>query len=70
MSSTFAGYLRAHENRRAFFREMGATSTDHGHPDAPSPPICRAAEAEALYDKVAARALSAPARPSCSAARC
>ena len=32
--STFAGYLRAHENRRAWFREMGATSTDHGHPTA------------------------------------
>jgi len=29
--STLAGYLRAHENRRAFFRAHGATATDHGH---------------------------------------
>jgi glucuronate isomerase len=28
---TWAGYLRAHEKRRAAFRDMGATSTDHGH---------------------------------------
>ncbi|MEN4902200.1 glucuronate isomerase [Luteimonas sp. TWI1437] len=28
----WAGYLRAHRTRRAFFAQMGATSTDHGHP--------------------------------------
>jgi glucuronate isomerase len=28
---TLAGYLRAHQNRRAFFRTHGATATDHGH---------------------------------------
>jgi glucuronate isomerase len=28
------GYLAAHRNRRAFFKTMGATSTDHGHPTA------------------------------------
>ncbi|ASR42269.1 glucuronate isomerase [Xanthomonas citri pv. mangiferaeindicae] len=28
----WAGYLRAHRTRRAFFAGMGATSTDHGHP--------------------------------------
>ncbi len=28
------GYLAAHRARRAFFKEMGATSTDHGHPTA------------------------------------
>ena len=33
--STFAGLPCARiENRRAFFREAGATSTDHGHPTA------------------------------------
>jgi glucuronate isomerase len=33
--STWAGYLRAHENRRTYFRAVGgATSTDHGHPSA------------------------------------
>lgn len=28
------GYLAAHRQRRGFFRTMGATSTDHGHPTA------------------------------------
>ena len=28
------GYLAAHRKRRAFFKTMGATSTDHGHPTA------------------------------------
>lgn len=30
--STWAGYLDAHRTRRAFFRDHGATATDHGHP--------------------------------------
>lgn len=49
--STYGGYLRAHAVRRAFFREHGATATDHGHPSAFTadlPP----AEADALYAKV------------------
>jgi glucuronate isomerase len=46
------GYLRAHENRRAFFREAGATSTDHGHPTAFTADLPRA-EAEALYARIA-----------------
>jgi glucuronate isomerase len=29
---TWAGYLEAHRIRRAFFKSLGATSTDHGHP--------------------------------------
>jgi len=33
-TSTWRGYLAAHRNRRAFFKSMGATSTDHGHPTA------------------------------------
>lgn len=49
--STYAGYLRAHENRRAFFREAGATSTDHGHPSAFTADLSRA-EADALYAKI------------------
>ncbi len=49
--STYAGYLRAHENRRAFFREAGATSTDHGHPSAFAADLSRA-EADALYAKI------------------
>jgi len=31
---SWAGYLRALENRRQFFAAWGATSTDHGHPSA------------------------------------
>ncbi|WP_420346727.1 glucuronate isomerase [Pelagibius sp.] len=31
---TWEGYLAALRQRRAFFAEMGATSTDHGHPSA------------------------------------
>lgn len=45
------GYLRAHRQRRAFFKSMGATSTDHGHltpATADLPP----AQARALFDKV------------------
>lgn len=30
----YHGYIRALENRRAFFKKMGATSTDHHHPNA------------------------------------
>jgi len=44
-TATWAGYLAAHRNRRAFFRTMGATSTDHGHPTATTcdltPPDCQ-----------------------------
>lgn len=49
--SSYAGYLRAHANRRAFFCEAGATSTDHGHPSPFTVDLPRA-EAEALYVKV------------------
>src|SRR4029453_7960713 len=40
---TWRGYLAAHRNRRAFFKSMGATSTDHGHPTART---CDLTEAE------------------------
>ena len=45
------GYLAAHRGRRAFFKTMGATSTDHGHPTALTcdlPP----GECETLFAKV------------------
>lgn len=48
---SFAGYLEAHRRRRAVFKEMGATSTDHGHPSAATADLS-AAEAEALWTKV------------------
>ena len=46
----FAGYLRALRERRAFFKTMGATSTDHGHPSACTADLV-ASECEALYQK-------------------
>ena len=49
--STYAGYLRAHEGRRAFFREAGATSTDHGHPTPFTADLSRQ-QAEAVYAKI------------------
>jgi glucuronate isomerase len=48
---TWQGYLDAHRRRRAFFAEMGATSTDHGHPTAQTADL-PIAEAEALFAKV------------------
>jgi len=33
-TSTWPGYLNALRNRRAYFRNHGATATDHGHPTA------------------------------------
>jgi glucuronate isomerase len=33
-TTRWSGYLAAHRKRRAFFKHMGATSTDHGHPSA------------------------------------
>ncbi|OWY11379.1 glucuronate isomerase [Thioclava sp. F42-5] len=51
--TSFAAYLDAHRDRRAYFASFGATSTDHGHPTAATLNLDRAA-AEALYDKVLA----------------
>ena len=33
-TTTWKGYLAAHRKRREYFKSMGATSTDHGHPTA------------------------------------
>ena len=48
---SWRGYLAAHRNRRAFFRAMGATATDHGHPTAQTADLAPA-EAEALFARV------------------
>ncbi|HWU49230.1 MAG TPA: glucuronate isomerase [Asticcacaulis sp.] len=45
------GYLRAHEKRRDAFREMGATSTDHGHLRATTADLS-IVDCEALYAQV------------------
>ncbi|MCO6392590.1 glucuronate isomerase [Aliihoeflea aestuarii] len=50
-TASWQGYLDAHRARRAFFRDHGATATDHGHATpqtADLPPD----EAAALYEKV------------------
>lgn len=50
-TARWTGYLDAHRARRAFFRDHGATATDHGHATADTADLPRA-ECEALYDKV------------------
>jgi glucuronate isomerase len=50
-TSVWDGYLAAHRKRREFFKSMGATSTDHGHPTAATANLSTA-ECEALFDKV------------------
>ncbi len=51
-TSTWRGYLDAHRKRRAFFKQHGATASDHGHPSAETANLT-AGEAEALYLRVA-----------------
>jgi glucuronate isomerase len=50
-TSNWKGYLKAIENRRAFFRAHGATATDHGHATAQTADLSPA-DAEALFAKV------------------
>jgi glucuronate isomerase len=50
---SYSGYLAAHRKRRAFFAEMGATSTDHGHPTAATA-VLSDNEAEQLFATVVA----------------
>lgn len=57
-TGTWSGYLDAHRTRRAYFVEMGATATDHGHPTARTADLPRS-EAAALYDKIRTRTCSA-----------
>ena len=49
-ATDWQGYLRAHWMRRAFFRESGATSTDHGHPTARTEDLSQS-DAAALFSK-------------------
>ena len=57
-TSTWNGYLAAHRNRRAFFRTMGATSTDHGHPTARTSDFA-AGECQRLLDAALSGAITA-----------
>jgi len=45
------GYLAAHRKRRADFRAMGATATDHGHPTAATADLSEA-EAAKLFSSI------------------
>lgn len=49
-ATTWVGYLAAHRNRRAFFKSFGATSSDHGHPNARTEDL-PADVAATLFDK-------------------
>jgi len=57
-TATWRGYLAAHRNRRAFFKTMGATSTDHGHPTAQTSDL-DSGDCETLF----AKALGGTASP-------
>ena len=49
-TSSWKGYLAAHRRRREFFKSMGATSTDHGHPTAVTADLSKT-ECESLFAK-------------------
>lgn len=57
-TATWEGYLKAHRQRREFFKDHGATSSDHGHPTARTENLPQA-EAAALF----ARTLTGQATP-------
>jgi glucuronate isomerase len=48
-TTSWRGYLDAHRNRREFFKRMGATSTDHGHPSARTADLGEAAAKKLFY---------------------
>ncbi len=52
-TATWRGYLRALAARRQFFKSLGATATDHGHPTAQTANLSEA-EAEWLFGKILA----------------
>ncbi|MGO9417997.1 glucuronate isomerase [Roseiarcus sp.] len=56
--STFEDYLAALAERRAYFKSVGCTSTDHGHPTARTADLS-AEDAAALYGSVRSGAASA-----------
>ena len=56
-TSVWEGYLRAHRSRRLFFKEMGATATDHGHPSARTENLSNE-QAERLFKRIIAKDFS------------
>src|SRR4029077_21171599 len=57
-TATWSGYLAAHAARRAYFKSMGATSTDHGHPTARTSDLS-ASECQRLLDRALAGTVTA-----------
>ncbi len=49
--STYKGYLQALRSRRAYFKQMGATATDHGHLTAQTADLALD-EASRLYERI------------------
>jgi glucuronate isomerase len=49
-ATTYAGYLKALESRRAYFKQMGATATDHAA-ETPFTTILSASDAGAIFDR-------------------
>ena len=47
----FVGYLAALRNRREYFRQRGATATDHGHPT-PATADLSQSDCESLYQRI------------------
>ena len=48
---TWEGYLAAHRSRRSFFKNLGATATDHGHPSARTENLSKS-EAKKLFETI------------------
>ena len=48
---SWSGYIAAHRARRLFFKKMGATATDHGHPSARTENLTKI-EAEKLFGTI------------------
>ena len=60
-TATWRGYLRALAGRRRFFKTLGATATDHGHPTARTADLSEG-EAARLFGAVLAGTAGAEAR--------
>lgn len=57
-TTSYPGYIRALEARRAFFKQMGATATDHAA-ETPYTVVLSGAEASAIFDRAVAGAATA-----------
>ena len=57
-TSSWDGYLKAHKSRRLFFKEMGATASDHGHPSARTENLSYN-DAERLFKRILTEEFSA-----------